>query len=790
MTIQMSIIGPDGILKITSSGPALKSNDHSDREYFRFQKNALVDQLFIGRPEAEQGLDYKPTRLARRLRNPDDSFGGVIVALLDPKDFSRFYQSIDVGADGLISLVGTDGIIRANAGAKEDIIGKSLANTPMVRFYRQKSANFYFTPGIIEPIGRFVAYRKVAGFPLIVTAALAESEVLGRYWQNRRSYAAIGAGLTVLILIGVGLGVRHRNRIDAVRRALQLSESRAREKSRELGVTLEHMSQGIMMIDQNNNVVVINRRALELLGLPERFLTSRPDFSEIIAFQRERGEFGSDGNALPDDVRQAFARGEPGGEIGSFERIRPNGIVLEIVSSQLADGGVVRTFTDVTERKRNMAQIAHMARHDSLTGLANRALLRERLEIAMGRSRRLEERFAIVCLDLDRFKAVNDTLGHSAGDELLRLVAERLRHCVRATDTVARLGGDEFALLVAVQENVGSTAALAQRILEVIRAPYDLNGGTVEIGTSIGISLAPDEGVDLEELLRKADIALYRVKTEGRNAFRFFEPEMELQVQARRLLENELRAALQRDELELYYQPIYQLVPERICGLEAVLRWNHPDRGVLLPAEFLGFAEEIGLIIPIGEWAVHCACAEATNWPPNIKVAVNLSRAQFKGQQLIDLVADALARSGLPPHRLHLEVNETVFLDPGIESFSVLQKLRNLEVALVLDNFGTGYSALSNLRKFHFDKIKIDRSLVAELSMGSDGIAIVVAIAGLARNLGGATAAEGVETEEQVDLLAMAGCTEAQGNVFGQPRRAVDVLELFAASPAKVDDVV
>jgi len=441
----------------------------------------------------------------------------------------------------------------------------------------------------------------------------------------------------------------------------------------------------------------------------------------------------------------------------------------------LAGGGFVRTFTDVTLRKDSEARIAHMARHDELTGLANRVLFRERIEQAIARARRTEERFAVLLLDLDRFKGVNDTMGHPAGDLLLRITAQRLCRVVREIDTVARLGGDEFAIVQTSVERRADVERLCSRILDAIKQPYDIEGHGVDMATSIGIAVAPDDGLEAEGLLKNADIALYAVKTGGRGSWQFFEPAMEAQAQARSALEHDLRHALPAGELEVVYQPAIDLDSNEISGVEALLRWNHPQRGLVMPAEFIPVAEDIGLIAEIGEWVLNTACAAAIAWPASVRIAVNLSPVQFKDGRLVEIVKNALAKSGLPAHRLELEITETVVLQEDQANRAALQELGALGVSIALDDFGIGYSSLSYLRAFPFSKIKIDQSFVRELGDKSDGAPIVRAIADLGRSLGVATIAEGVETPAQLRLVRAAGCKEAQGFLFSRPVPASEV---------------
>ena len=446
------------------------------------------------------------------------------------------------------------------------------------------------------------------------------------------------------------------------------------------------------------------------------------------------------------------------------------------------------TCRNITQRKESDSTIEFLARYDSLTKLPNRLLFRERIDQALARATP-ESRVAVLCLDLDRFKVVNDTLGHSIGDALLRTVAERISRCVRSVDTVARLGGDEFVVIQVGLERAEEAAGLAVRIEEALGEPCILDGHYVTTRTTIGIALTPNDGTSAEELLRQADIALYRAKFEEPGTWCFFEPEMGARVEKRRTLEAGMRDALSRNEFELVYQPLYSVASRRVVSVEALLRWRHPTRGLIGPNEFIPVAEESGLIVPIGEWVLKQACADAMQWRGgSVNVAVNLSPVQFKSRRLVAAVKEALAASGLPGHRLELEITEAVLLQSGDATLAALHELHDLGARVSLDDFGTGYSSLSYLRSFPFDKIKIDQSFIRDLTHAQGGAAIVRAIAGLGTSFSLATTAEGVETREQFAILRAEGCTEVQGFLFSRPVSAGQISGLIGqASPGLPD---
>jgi len=419
-----------------------------------------------------------------------------------------------------------------------------------------------------------------------------------------------------------------------------------------------------------------------------------------------------------------------------------------------------------------------MAHHDGLTDLPNREHFQERLKQALDQA--AGKRVGVLYIDLDLFKNINDSFGHPVGDRLLKQVAERLTIAVRGTNLAARLGGDEFAVILAADVSPNEASACASLLIDMLKAPYDVDGQEMVIGASVGIALSPGDGTTPEELMRNADMALYRAKADGGGVHHFFEREMDLQAQRRRDMELDLRRAFANGEFELHYQPLVSIASDRISGFESLLRWRHPDKGMISPAEFIPVAEDIGLITQLGEWVLREACTEAVKWPVDVKVAVNLSPAQFRSRNLVQVVISALAQSGLSPKRLELEITESIFLAETDANVATLHQLRELGVGISMDDFGTGYSSLSYLRSFPFDKIKIDRSFVKDLAERPDCGAIVRAISGLGRSLNITTTAEGVETEDQLDWLRAEGCNEVQGFLFSAARPAAEIGKLLA----------
>ncbi len=539
---------------------------------------------------------------------------------------------------------------------------------------------------------------------------------------------------------------------------------------------LDAARQGLLMIDRAGTVVAASapaRRLLESLTVAPRI-----GAAALPLLRALRDGSAPARHATLRALRGALARRQP----ALFE-VRRRAHTVQVELHPLAEGGWVVTLEDVSTRKATEARADAMARLDPLTGLPNRLLLRERLAAALERLARPGEGFALLLIDLDRFKPVNDTLGHPIGDALLATVADRLRSTVQTTDTVARIGGDEFVILQAGIRDAAGTQALARRVVDLIGRTYMVEGHLLTIGASVGVALAPADGTDADRLLKNADLALYRAKLDGRGTYRFFEPEMDARMQARRKLELDMRQALARREFQLHYQPQMQLASGTLIGCEALIRWRHPDRGLVSPLDFIPLAEEIGLIVPIGEWVVRQACRDAVTWPDPMSVAVNVSPAQFKSDRLVETIISALAGSGLPARRLEVEITEGVLLQENDRTLQTLHRLRELGVRVSMDDFGTGYSSLSYLRSFPFDKIKIDRSFVKDLTSKPDGEAIIRAIAGLGRSLGMTTVAEGVETSEQMQRIRFEGCTDVQGYLISKPVPAEDLRQVFAAFP-------
>jgi diguanylate cyclase (GGDEF)-like protein len=596
----------------------------------------------------------------------------------------------------------------------------------------------------------------------VVLATTAVADVIAN-WQKKIIYIA-SSGILLAFLVGglVFLSARQVAR-------------RLRSQNLQLDTALNNMAQGLVMFDSSARVIVCNQLFMRIYNLSPEVVKPGCTLHKLLEHRKEVGSFAGDPGQRYRTILDTIARGET----AALVQETSDGRTIQVVNQPTPGGGWVSTHEDVTERKRAEAKIAYMAHHDELTDLPNRVRFHEKLKETLSLDRE-EKRVAVFYLDLDRFKKVNDTLGHAVGDHLLKTVAHRLRNCVREVDTVARLGGDEFAIIQPAIEQPRNAAVLADRILDAVAAPYQIGGHEIIVSTSIGIAIAPEDGTDIDQLMKNSDMALYGAKAVERGTYHFFAAEMDARMKARANMETDLRKALVNGEFELFYQPLINVQRNEVSCCEALLRWHHPQDGMISPAEFIPVAEDMGLIVPLGEWVLRKACADAAKWPDNIHVAVNVSTIQFKKQSLTQTVIAALAASGLPGHRLEIEITETVFLEDSNEIRATLHQLHELGVQIVMDDFGTGYSSLSYLRKFPFNKIKIDAFFIRGLSDGGDGSTIVEAITKMANTMKIATVVEGVETRQQLVKVREWGCTEMQGYLFSRPKPVEEILPMFA----------
>ncbi|ODT80001.1 MAG: hypothetical protein ABS76_17560 [Pelagibacterium sp. SCN 64-44] len=579
----------------------------------------------------------------------------------------------------------------------------------------------------------------------------------------------------------LGWVVTHEDITDEIARS-ESAQKRKLELERQnirLDAAVNNISIGLCMMDARGRLVICNEPYARIYNLPVHLLRPGTQLEDILGHLFEMGM--SAGGTREEYIawrREVIAKREYGKNIHEL-----NNRTILMQHHPMKDGGWVSTHEDITEQRQAEARIQHLARHDALTDLPNRIEFLEQMaktEAALNRG----ERAAVLYIDLDHFKAVNDTLGHAVGDEVIKQAAVRLWGTTRETDLLARLGGDEFALLLRPIDGVDMAARVADRIVKAMRAPMNIGGQQVEIGASVGIAVGPGDGTSTDQLVKNADLALYKAKSEGRSTYHFFEAGMDADLQLRRSIEAGLRLAMQREELRLMYQPLLGLEENRVTCVEALLRWDHDDR-TISPAEFVPVAEDTGLIVPIGEWVLHQACKAAATWPNDVRVAVNLSPVQFRNKDLVGQVKAALTEAGLEPTRLELEITESLLLTDSETTIAALHDLRGMGVRICMDDFGTGYSSLSYLRSFPFDKIKIDRSFMRDLTTRNDSQAIIKAVIGLGQSLGMLTTAEGVETEEQLTMVREHGVSEVQGFLFSPPLQPATLANLLHSEAAK-----
>jgi diguanylate cyclase (GGDEF)-like protein/PAS domain S-box-containing protein len=572
--------------------------------------------------------------------------------------------------------------------------------------------------------------------------------------------------------------------LDQTLGALHETEASLRAQNARFDAALTNMSQGLCLFGADGALVIFNKQFAEIYGLSAEEIRHGMTAHQLMALAFARKS--ADANLEESLALQQYGARERK-TVNALQRLT-DGRSISISQRSTPDGGLVVTFEDITERLSAQKRIEHLAQYDALTDLPNRVTFYERIETMLNLLQR-SDTIAVFSLDLDHFKSVNDTLGHPVGDLLLKAAAGRMQGCIRSEDFVARLGGDEFAIVQAPSSQPADVTALARRLIEVIGAPYDLEGHQVVVGASIGIAISPGDGKQPDVLMKNADLALYRAKADGGGVYRFFETEMDARMQARRVLELDLRKAVVNGEFELYYQPIINVKTKQITNCEALIRWHHPKRGMVPPMEFIPVAEETGLIVQIGEWVLRQACMEAVRWPKEIVVSVNVSPVQFKSHNMVPAVVDALKSSGLAAGRLALEITELVLIEDSEAAFAILHQLHDIGIKIAMDDFGTGYSSLGYLRSFPFDKIKIDQSFIRDLPGKEGSVAIVRAVVGLSSSLGITTTAEGVETAEQLASLTAEGCDEVQGFLFSRGQPAAEVARMLDEQAQRTETV-
>ena len=768
----VNVFDADGKLINSSENWPVPAIDISDRAFFRsFKSGGAGAPILVALVRGRFSGGWA-TVIALEVRAANGEFLGVLTRAVTPASFENFFASLTLSEGAAISLYHRDGTLLARYPHVETMIGSNFSNGPVHRQVLSKTDHGTIRlTSPIDGIDRLASARNLSAFPIAVIATTTAAAALAD-WREQTRFLILIATLSVLLIAGLLL---------LVVRKLQWQH---RLEKQRLDTAVNNIPQGLVVYDEIAHVTVCNQRYIEMFRLPAHLIEGGCTMQDLIRHRKATGSFDGDVEQFCSTVIRSVSLGKATNQITEA----PDGRAIQIINQPLEAGGWVATIEDVTERKLAEERITHLAHYDALTDLPNRALFHERLQqqltsIAAG------EQLAVLYIDIDEFKSVNDTLGHLVGDELLKSVAVSLRGCIGENGFVARLGGDEFAVVQTAIRTEADIVGLAIRIFDAIRTPYECLGHQVNTDASIGVALAPQHGTDLKQILKNADMAMYAAKSAGRRTYRFFEPDMDAQVTARRELELDLRQAISDHALEVYYQPCVDLRTNEITGCEALLRWRHPLRGMVSPAEFIPIAEDTGLINQIGEWVLTTACAEAASWPEQIKLAVNVSPVQFKSGTLALKVVGALAASGLAASRLELEITEAVLIRDDDTALAILHQLRAIGVRIALDDFGTGYSSLSYLQRFPFDKIKIDRCFVSDIEDPDGSSCIVQAVVNIAAARRMTTTAEGVETRQQQQLLRLLGCSEMQGYLFSAAKPAAEVRKLFCA-PAQQSPAV
>jgi diguanylate cyclase (GGDEF)-like protein len=771
----LNVFSKDGwLINSSEMWPVPDINIHG-RRYFREFTSGQATPEVIVEPVVSQVTGVWTTVFARKVVDRKGNIIGFASRGVEPSHFEDFVASLALDNDTTISMIHRDGTVIARYPHDAKVIGRNVSNFSAFRRALELGGNVS---------GRFIsdiagedkvgAVRSLHHFPILIVATTKTETALADWRAQTRLQFFAAALAAVVVIITIFLIVRQ------LQRQHRAAQKLLSEKSQHLDTAINNMTQGLLLFDAQARLVICNERYLEMFSLSPEIVKPGCHLRDLILHRKANGSFVGDVDAYCAKFL------DPKGDQAHDTVIAvPDGRLIRLIYKRSPDGCWATTLEDITERRRVEAQIEHLAHYDALTNLPNRTLFQRHAEGLLMQASDVS--FAILYIDVDEFKRINDSLGHLIGDEFLRGVSARLLESIGSEDFVARLGGDEFAI---VQHGVASEAdvnELIARIYAGLRTPFDCRGHSLAADASIGIALAPAHGSDLHGLLKSADLAMYAAKAAGRRTHRFFEPSMETEANQRRALEIDLRAAIAEGAFEIHYQPLVDLGSNAVTGCEALLRWRHPRRGLVSPAEFVPIAEETGLIEEIGDWVLRSACAEAAHWPDHVRVAVNVSPVQFRSQALSLKVAAALAETGLDPRRLELEITEAVLIADDDAAVVALNQLRELGVRIALDDFGTGYSSLSYLQRFPFDKIKIDRSFVKELTRGSGSSSIIKAVVSIAADRHMVTTAEGVETEEQRATVHALGCTQMQGYLFSPPRQALEVRSLMAARTAAED---
>ncbi|WP_342152902.1 EAL domain-containing protein [Methylorubrum sp. SB2] len=753
----------------------------ADRDYFKALVADPSMQRFISQPVQNRGDGVWTIYVARKVAAPDGAFLGLVLGAVELGYFERLYKQITPAADAVVSVFRNDGMLLVRHPHKEGTIGKIFSTTGAALIAAKKQASGVLRN--VSPIDgheRLIATKALANFPLILSISRTVEASLASFYQQVFVVGAAAVLITACIWALYWLVLRQsraERRLAGAEERVR-SEHELRTQYERFGVALNNMVQGLCLFDADKRLVVMNDRFAGLYAIPPDMRapgTKAEELRHHVLNQRGDAAGAWDIVVTPPelDATPLAAR------IVHLSDDRS----ISVVRVSVPGGGWICTHEDVTERRHNEERLRFLARHDALTKLPNRVQFEEVVQRELAICARTGDEIALLCLDLDGFKQVNDLFGHPVGDRLLTEVAARLQGLLGERCVAARLGGDEFAILATGFNNYKTPATAAQSVIDALSVPYLEHDRRIDVGCSVGIASFPRDGSSYEKLLSASDMALYRAKAEGKGGYSFFEPAMDAAARDRHQLAQDLRAAIGTSQIELHYQPQYEVASHKACGFEALVRWTHPIRGPISPAQFVPIAEETGLIIPLGEWVLREACREAATWAKPLGIAVNISIAQFQQSNLRDVIETTLSDTGLCASRLELEVTESLFLKSTMHSQEMLRDLKALGVRISIDDFGTGYSSLATLQAFPFDKIKIDRSFVGEIGVAGKGSAIVRAIISLGESLNVRVIAEGIETEDQLSFLRQHRCAEIQGYLTGKPRPIAEYRSLLVSAP-------